>query len=66
MTNQLSPSLRAEWVYDVKKRYTELYNDNQMLKHELEKRYIYEQQHTKFGKFILKMFMWLFKFLRHI
>lgn len=66
MTNQLSPLLRAEWVYDVKKRYTELYNDNQILKHELEKRYIYEQQHTKFGKFILKMFMWLFKFLRHI
>jgi hypothetical protein len=66
MTNQLSPSLQAEWVFDVKKRYTELYNDNQMLKQELEKRYIYEQQHTRVGKFILKMFMWLFKFLRHI
>lgn len=47
--------IQQEWRNDVERRYKELYDDNMRFQQELYHRYLYEQQHSAIGKFLLKL-----------
>ena len=47
--------IQQEWRNDVERRYKELYEDNMRFQQELYHRYLYEQQHSAIGKFLLKL-----------
>lgn len=57
----LPKNIQKEWQDDVSKRYKELFDDNQKFQKELRHRFLYDQKHTKLGKFFLKLRLKLFK-----
>lgn len=53
--------IQQEWRSDVERRYRELYDDNMRFQQELYHRYLYDKQHSKIGKFWVRLRLKFFR-----